>query len=260
RKASVDVPWKGGKSVPVSQGGWQTQGPSAIPFVDSDAIPTALSAAEMRRIRDDFAHATKRAHRLGLDAIELHAAHGYLMHQFLSPLANHRNDQYGGTLENRMRFPLEVFATIREAFPAGKPVGVRISATDWVAGGWNIEESVRLAMELRNRGCNFIDVSSGGMSPLQEIPLAPGYQVSLATRIRRECAMPTIAVGLITDAEHAEQIVASGDADMVALARGILYDPHWPWHAAAKLGAQVRVPNQYLRSQPHGVKDLFKNG
>ena len=190
--------------------------------------------------------------------IELHAAHGYLLHQFLSPLSNIRDDQYGGSLENRMRFPLEVFAAIRAAVPGDMPVGVRISATDWVAGGWDIEQSIIFAKELQHRGCSFIDVSSGGLSPLQQIALEPGYQVPFAERIRRKTALATIAVGLITEPEQAEKIVASGQADMVSLARAILYDPRWPWHAAAKLGAQVVAPKQYLRSQPRELKNLFK--
>jgi 2,4-dienoyl-CoA reductase-like NADH-dependent reductase (Old Yellow Enzyme family) len=202
--------------------------------------------------------AAQRADRLGIDVIELHAAHGYLLHQFLSPLSNARTDPYGGTLENRMRFPLEVFEAMRGAVPADRPVGVRISATDWVAGGWDLEQSIVFARELQRRGCDFIDVSSGGLSPLQQIPVEPGYQVPFADRIRRETGLTTIAVGLITEPEQAEAIVATGQADMVALARGMLYDPRWPWHAAAKLGAQVDAPKQYWRSQPQAHKNLFK--
>jgi 2,4-dienoyl-CoA reductase-like NADH-dependent reductase (Old Yellow Enzyme family) len=213
----------------------------------------------LQRLRNDFLSAAQRAYLLGVDAIELHAAHGYLLHQFLSPLSNTRADQYGGSLDNRMRFPLEIFEAIRAAVPGDKPVGVRISATDWVEGGWDIRQSVVFAKELQRRGCSFIDVSSGGLSPLQQIPLEPGYQVPFAERIRRETGLPTIAVGLITEPEQAEKIVSSGQADMVALARGMLYDPRWPWHAAAKLGAQVVAPNQYLRSQPREYKNLFKN-
>jgi len=204
--------------------------------------------------------AAQRAQRLGFNVIELHAAHGYLLHQFLSPLSNTRDDRYGGTLENRMRFPLEVFDALRAAVPDDTPVGIRISATDWVDGGWDIEQSVAFAQELQRRGCAFIDVSSGGLSPLQEIPVGPGYQVAFADRIRRETGLPTIAVGLITEPEQAETILASGQADMVALARGMLYDPRWPWHAAAKLGDQVDAPKQYWRSQPRAYKDLFKPG
>jgi 2,4-dienoyl-CoA reductase-like NADH-dependent reductase (Old Yellow Enzyme family) len=258
RKASTQVPWQGGQAIPPENGGWQTVAPSALPFAVNGDQPLALDEAGLQRIRDDFVSAAQRAHSLGIDVIELHAAHGYLLHQFLSPLSNTRGDRYGGTLENRMRFPLEVFEAIRAAMPADKPVGVRISATDWVAGGWDIEQSAVFAKELQRRGCAFIDVSSGGLSPLQQIPAEPGYQVPFAARIRRETGLTTIAVGLITEPEQAETIISSGQADMVALARGMLYDPRWPWHAAAKLGARVDAPKQYLRSQPRELKTLFK--
>jgi 2,4-dienoyl-CoA reductase-like NADH-dependent reductase (Old Yellow Enzyme family) len=259
RKASTHVPWEGGKSIASNAGGWTTVAPSPLPFAEHDETPQALDDAGLQRVRDAFVAATARAQRLGLDAIEVHAAHGYLLHQFLSPLSNRRADRYGGSLENRMRFPLEVFDAIRAAFPAEKPVGVRVSATDWVDGGWDIEQTVAFAHELKKRGCDFIDVSSGGLSPLQTIPLGPNYQVPFAARIKAETGMPTIAVGLITQAQQAEEIVASGQADMVALARGILYDPRWPWHAAAQLGAQVDAPPQYWRSQPRELKNLFRD-
>ena len=260
RKASTAVPWAGGQAIAPADGGWQTVAPSALPFAAGDPLPAALDEAEMQRIRDDFVTAACRAQRLGVDVIELHAAHGYLLHQFLSPLSNARDDRYGGTLENRMRFPLEVFDAVRAAVPPDTPVGIRISATDWVEGGWDVEQSVVFARELQRRGCAFIDVSSGGLSPQQQIPVEPGYQVPFAERIRRETGLPTIAVGLITEPEQAEAIVSSGHADMAALARGMLYDPRWPWHAAARLGAQVDAPKQYLRSQPHAFKNLFKPG
>ena len=260
RKASTAVPWAGGQHLAPTSGGWQTLAPSALPFAADDTPPLALDEAELQRIRNDFVTAAQRAQRLGVDVIELHAAHGYLLHQFLSPLSNARDDRYGGTLENRMRFPLEVFDAVRAAVPANLPVGIRISATDWVAGGWEIEQSVAFARELQRRGCAFIDVSSGGLSPLQQIPVEPGYQVPFAERIRRETGLPTIAVGLITEPDQAEAIVSSGQADMVALARSMLYDPRWPWHAAAELGAQVDAPKQYWRSQPREFKNLFKPG
>jgi 2,4-dienoyl-CoA reductase-like NADH-dependent reductase (Old Yellow Enzyme family) len=259
RKASTHVPWQGGKSIPSNAGGWTTVAPSALPFAEQDETPLALDEAGLKRVRDAFVAAAMRAQRLGIDAIEVHAAHGYLLHQFLSPLSNRREDRYGGALENRLRFPLEVFEAIRAAFPADKPVGVRVSATDWVDGGWDIEQTAAFAQALKQRGCDFIDVSSGGLSPLQKIPLGPGYQVPFAARIRAETGMPTIAVGLITEAEQAEDIIASGQADMVALARGMLYDPRWPWHAAARLGAQVDAPPQYWRSQPRELKNLFSD-
>jgi 2,4-dienoyl-CoA reductase-like NADH-dependent reductase (Old Yellow Enzyme family) len=259
RKASTQVPWLGGQSMSPENSGWQTVAPSALPFAPDGIRPDALDEAGLRQISKAYAAAAQRAHSLGMDAIELHAAHGYLLHQFLSPLSNARNDQYGGSLENRMRFPLEVFDAVRAAVPGDKPIGARISATDWVDGGWNIEQSIVFAKELQRRGCAFIDVSSGGLSPLQQIPLEPGYQVPFAESIRRETGLTTIAVGLITEPEQAEKIVSSGQADMVALARGMLYDPRWPWHAAARLGAQVTAPNQYLRSQPRELKNLFKS-
>jgi len=259
RKASTHVPWEGGKSIPSNAGGWKTVAPSAMPFAEHDETPIALDAAGLQRIRDAFAAAAWRADRLGIDAIEVHAAHGYLLHEFLSPLLNRREDAYGGSLENRKRFPLEIFDTVRSNFNADKPVGIRVSATDWVEGGWDIEQTVALAQELKKRDCAFIDVSSGGLSALQQIPLRPGYQVPFAERIKRDSGMPTIAVGLITEARQAEEIIAIGQADMIALARGMLYDPRWPWHAAAELVAQVDVPPQYWRSQPRELKNLFKD-
>jgi 2,4-dienoyl-CoA reductase-like NADH-dependent reductase (Old Yellow Enzyme family) len=259
RKASTHVPWEGGRSIPSHEPrGWRTVAPSAVAFAEHDETPVALDAAGLQRVRDAFAAAARRSARLGLDSIEVHAAHGYLLHQFLSPLSNKREDQYGGSLENRLRFPLEIFDIVRQNFPAEKPVGVRVSATDWVDGGWNVEQTVAYAQELKKRGCAYIDVSSGGLSAQQKIPLGPGYQVPFAEQIKREVGMPTMAVGLITEAEQAEEIIASGGADMVALARGILYDPRWPWHAAAKLGAQVDAPPQYWRSQPRELKELFR--
>jgi len=257
RKASSHVPWDGGQLIALGDGGWQTVAPSPVPHGAGEAPPVTLDAAGLQRTEHAFAAAAQRAHRLGIDAIELHAAHGYLLHEFLSPLSNTRTDKYGGSLANRMRFPLAVFDAVRAAVPVAMPVGVRISATDWVEGGWDIEQSVALGHALRERGCAFIHVSSGGVSPRQQIPLGPGYQVALAERVRRETSLPTVAVGLITEPEQAEAIVTSGQADLVALARGILFDPRWPWHAAAKLGAQVEAPRQYWRSQPRGMNALF---
>jgi 2,4-dienoyl-CoA reductase-like NADH-dependent reductase (Old Yellow Enzyme family) len=260
RKASTRVPWEpGGQIRPGEPSGWKTRAPSALPFAASDEAPMALDGDGLAKVRADFAAAARRAARLGLDGLEIHAAHGYLLHEFLSPLSNRRDDRYGGSLENRLRFPLEVFDAVREAFRADRPVWVRISATDWIDGGWDIEGSVSLAQALKARGCAAIHVSGGGLSPAQAIPLGPGYQVPYARRIKAEAGLATIAVGLITDAEQAEAIIAGGDADAVALARAILYDPRWPWHAAARLGARVTVPPQYWRSPPTGVKDLILN-
>jgi len=257
RKASSEVPWKGGQLVSVADGGWLPHAPSALPHKDGETPPLALDAAGLNRIRDAFAAAAKRAARLGIDAIEVHAAHGYLLHQFLSPLSNQRTDEYGGSRENRMRFPLEIFEIVRAAFPADRPVGVRVSATDWVEGGWELEDTIAFAHELKRRGCDWIDVSSGGVSPLQKIPLSPSYQVPFAQAVKRAVGMPTIAVGLINDPAHANRLIESGDADFVAMARAMLYDPRWPWHAAAELGAQVSAPPQYWRSQPREHKALF---
>jgi 2,4-dienoyl-CoA reductase-like NADH-dependent reductase (Old Yellow Enzyme family) len=260
RKASSRAPWQGGAQVPLGEpGSWRAVAPSALPHAPGEEPPLALDAAGLQKIRDDYARAARRAARLGLDGLEIHAAHGYLLHQFLSPIANRRSDDYGGSLENRMRFPLEIFEVVRAAFPADKPVWARISATDWVPGGWDIEGTVALSQALKARGCAAIHVSSGGVSPQQSIALGPGYQVPFAQRVRAEVGLPTIAVGLITEAEQAETIIASGEADAVSLARAMLYDPRWPWHAAAKLGARVAAPPQYWRSQPREHKDLFEN-
>ncbi|MCC2974854.1 NADH:flavin oxidoreductase/NADH oxidase [Massilia sp. IC2-476] len=258
RKASSEVPWEGGANIPPGQPrGWQTVAPSSLPHAEGETVPLALDREGLQRIRDGFVQAARRAHALGLDGIELHGAHGYLLHQFLSPLSNTREDDYGGSLENRMRFPLEVFDAVRAAVPKEMAVGMRISATDWVEGGWEIEQSVRFARELQARGCDFMHVSSGGLSPLQKIPVAPGYQVEFAQRIKAETGMPTIGVGLITEAQQAEDILQQGQADVIGLARAMLYDPRWPWHAAAQLGDQVFAPPQYWRSQPREYKELF---
>jgi len=260
RKASTYKPWeKHGQIPPDQQGGWQTLAPSAVPYAEGYTIPTALDAQGLAEIRDQFASAAKRAARLGIDLIQIHAAHGYLLHQFLSPLSNQRTDEYGGSLENRARFPLEIFDVVREAFPADKPISVRISATDWVEGGFDLEEAVAFSKMLEARGADAIHVSSGGLHPEQKIEVYPGYQVPLARAVKAAVNIPVVAVGLITDPEHAESIVASGDADLIAIARGALYNPRWPWHAAAELGAQVHAPDQYLRCQPHTLKDLFKS-
>ena len=258
RKASADLPWHGGGQIaPGEANGWQTVAPSAVPFKDGEHAPAALDDAGMQAIRDAFADAARRSARLGLNAIQVHAAHGYLLHQFLSPLSNFRDDAYGGSLENRMRFPLEVFDAVRAAFPAERPVSVRVSGTDWVAGGWDIEQTVAFAQALEARGCSSIHVSSGGLHPAQAIPVGPGYQVPLARAVKQGVGIPVVAVGMITGFDQAEAILANGDADLVALARGILYDPHWPWHAAAHFGASVAAPPQYLRSQPSQFPNLL---
>jgi 2,4-dienoyl-CoA reductase-like NADH-dependent reductase (Old Yellow Enzyme family) len=258
RKASLEVPWLGGGQIaPDHEHGWRTVAPSALAFHPSDVEPTALDREALAQLREAFAAAGRRAARLELDLVQLHAAHGYLLHQFLSPRSNQRDDDYGGTLENRMRFPLEVFDAVRSAFRADRPVSMRITGTDWVEGGWDLEQALALAQALEARGCDAIHVSTGGLDPDQQIPVGPSYQVRFAREVKRAVKTPVIAVGLITSPEQAEGILASGEADMIALARGVLYDPRWPWHAAAALGARVWAPNPYLRCQPRAFPDLF---
>ena len=257
RKGSSHRPWDGGQQIPLGEGGWQTVAPSAVPHKEGEAAPTELDEAGLVRIRDAFVAAARRAERLGIDALELHGAHGYLMHQFLSPISNRRTDRYGGSFDNRIRYPLEVFDAVRAVFPERKPVGIRLSATDWIEGGWDLAQTIEFVRELQKRDVDWIDVSSGGVSPLQKIPLGPGYQVPFAQAVKEATGVTTMAVGLITEPKQAEQIVASGKADMVALARGMLYDPRWGWHAAAELGGQVDAPPQYWRSQPSTQKALF---
>ncbi len=257
RKGSSGRPWEGGQLIPAAAGGWQPVAPSPFAHLEHEAPPRELSADDLQALRARFVDTVERANRLGLDAMEMHAAHGYLFHEFLSPLANRREDAYGGSLENRMRFPLEVFADMRSAWPAHKPLGVRVSSTDWVDGGWDIADTIAFAKRLEALGADWIDASSGGVSPKQKIAIGPGYQVHFAEAIRKEVKIPVIAVGMITEARQAEEILASGQADMVALARALLYDPRWPWHAAAELGASVEAPRQYWRSQPSTHKELF---
>ena len=256
RKASCAKPWDGGKQIPPdATNGWQTEAPSAVAFEGHENPPSALDADGLVRIREAFASAAVRAKRLGIDAIQLHGAHGYLLHEFLSPLSNQRDDVYGGSLENRMRFPLEVFDAVRATFDG--PVTMRVSGSDWAEGGWDSAQTVAFAKALETRGCDAIHVSSGGLTPIQQIPVGPSYQVPLARDVKQAVTMPVVAVGMITDFEQAEAIVGTGDADLVAIARAALYDPRWPWHAAAALGGTVKAPPQYLRSQPRRYKDLL---
>ncbi len=231
-------PGRGGHQLALNDGGWQTVAPSAVAFHDGDRAPAELSHADLARIKAAFVASALRAQRLGFELIELHAAHGYLLHQFLSPLSNQRRDEYGGSLENRMRYPLEVFKAIREAVGNTMAVGVRLSATDWVESGWDCEQSIKFSQQLETLGSDYIHVSSGGLSPQQAITVGPGYQLPFARDIRQQVAIPVIGVGLITDPQQAEAALENGDADLIALARAVLYDPHWPWHAAASLGAQ----------------------
>jgi 2,4-dienoyl-CoA reductase-like NADH-dependent reductase (Old Yellow Enzyme family) len=257
RKSSSEPPWRGGAQIALEDGGWRAYGPSALPQSEGEIPPLELDRGGLKRIRDAFVESAQRAARLDLAAIELHFAHGYLLHQFLSPVANQRNDEYGGSPENRMRFPLEIFDAVRAVWPAGKPLGVRVSATDWVEGGWDIEQTIELARRLHERGCDWIDVSTGGVSPRQKIPVGPHYQIPFARAVREATGMKTIGVGLITDAAEADKVIRDGDADLIALARAVLWDPRWPWHAAAELGATVKAAPQYWRCEPRGAGRVF---
>jgi 2,4-dienoyl-CoA reductase-like NADH-dependent reductase (Old Yellow Enzyme family) len=257
RKASSAAPWHGGQLLPPDQGGWQSVGPSALSQLPTEAPPTALTVQQMMQIREAFVVAAQRARRIGIDAIELHGAHGYLLHQFLSPLANQRGDGYGGSLENRMRFPLEVFAAVRKVFDG--PLGMRVSATDWVDGGWDLAQTSEFSRRLKALDCDFIHVSSGGVSPLQKIAVAPAFQVPFASAVRAASGLTTTAVGLITQAQQAEDILQAGDADLIAMARALLYKPRWPWEAAAALGGQVNASVQYWRCLPREAQAIFGN-
>jgi 2,4-dienoyl-CoA reductase-like NADH-dependent reductase (Old Yellow Enzyme family) len=249
RKASVDAPWRGGNPLDESQGGWiPLLAPSAEAFSSSTQVPVALSVDEIHRITGDFQRAARRALAAGFRVIELHGAHGYLLHEFLSPLSNKRTDEYGGSFENRVRLTLETVDAVRSVWPDELPLLFRVSSTDWVEGGWDIEQSIELAHLLKQRGVDLVDCSSGGNVSRATIPVGPGYQVEFAERIRREAGIATGAVGLITDPRHAEEIVASGRADVVILARELLRDPYWPLRAAKVLGASIAWPNQYLRA------------
>lgn len=248
RKGSTQRPWEGGAVVPASQGGWQTVAPSAAPFRPEDPPPAELSQAQIREIVEAFAAAARRALRAGFQVVEIHSAHGYLLHQFLSPLSNFRTDGYGGSFENRIRLVLEVASAVRSNWPDTLPLFVRISSTDWVEGGWTIDDSVALARQLKPLGVDLIDCSSGGAAVQAQIPLGPGYQVPFARRIRGEAEIPTAAVGLITTPRQARDVIAEGSADLVLLAREFLRDPYFPLHAAEALGVPVPAPIRYGRA------------
>jgi 2,4-dienoyl-CoA reductase-like NADH-dependent reductase (Old Yellow Enzyme family) len=250
RKASTAPPWEGGLAVAPKDGGWTPVAPSAVPFGDGYPTPRALAHEEIAQLVDRFADAARRARAAGFDVIEIHAAHGYLLHQFLSPLTNHRDDEFGGSFENRVRFPLAVARRLRDAWPATLPVFVRISATDWVEGGWSLADSVELSRRLKGIGIDLVDCSSGGLVIDAKIPAAPGYQTPLAATIRHDAGIATGAVGMVTSPEQAEQILATGQADAVLLARELLRNPYWPLVAARKLGATIDWPKQYLRARP----------
>jgi len=249
RKASRNEPWNGDKLIPEVQGGWNVVAPSDVPFSADYAIPEALTREGIKKVVGDFASAAGRAIKAGFKVIEIHGAHGYLIHEFLSPLANKRTDNYGGTFENRIRFLLEIIAAIRNVWPENYPLFVRISATDWVEGGWTIEDSVALAEIIKSKGVDLIDCSSGGIIPGVKIPVGPGYQVPFADRIRNQTGIGTGAVGMILTPEQAELIIAGGQADLIIMARELLRDPYFPMHAARELEEDIIWPNQYLRAK-----------
>jgi len=250
RKGSMSVPFGGERLLSPAEGGWQPVAPSAVAFSPAYAVPQALDLADIAAVVQAFVQAAHRAFTAGFDLVEIHAAHGYLLHQFLSPLANQRTDAYGGSFENRVRLVLEVVDAVRAEWPEHLPLFVRISATDWAEGGWTLDESVALAGLLREHGVDLVDVSSGGQVPNAQIPVGPGFQVELGARIRREAGISTAAVGLITGIDQADAIVERGEADMVFLGRELLRDPYWPLHAAAALGEAASWPEQYLRAAP----------
>ena len=251
RKASTQPPFLGGHAIaPNTEGGWKPLGPSALPFSHSHTPPHAMDAQDLEQVRKDFVAAAQRALTAGFEVLELHMAHGYLLHSFLSPVSNQRTDHYGGSLENRMRLSLEITAAVRAVWPEDLPLWVRISATDWVPGGWDLEQSVMLSKALKDRGVDVIDCSSGGMTPDAVIPAGPGFQTPFASAIRQKVGIPTVAVGLITEAIQAEHILVTEQADAVALARELLRNPYWPLHAAQELGVDLTWPVQYDRAKP----------
>jgi len=249
RKGSTDAPWRRGGSLPPEKGGWTTSAPSAVPFASGHAVPNELAEAELDALVEQFAAAARRALSAGFQVVEVHMAHGYLLHEFLSPLANKRTDAYGGSLEGRMRLPLRVAEAVRAAWPAELPLFVRISSRDWTVGGWDLPQSIELSRRLKAIGVDFIDSSAGGLLPDEPIPVGPGFQVPFAAAIRAQVGIATGAVGCITAPVQAEQIVANGEADAVLLARELLRDPYWPLHAARELGVEVDWPLQYLRAK-----------
>ncbi|MDU8944230.1 NADH:flavin oxidoreductase/NADH oxidase [Ovoidimarina sediminis] len=249
RKGSTVAPWEGGGLIE-GQGGWQTESASPVPYLDGWPEPREMDAAALERVKAAFAEAARRADRAGFDLVEVHVAHGYLLHQFLSPITNQRNDAYGGNAVNRMRYPLEVVEAVRAVFPEDKPLFVRLSATDWIDGAWDLEQSIMFCRELKAIGCDVVDVTSGGLDQRQAIKVGPGYQVGFSERIRHEAEIATMAVGQITDPVQAETILATGQADLVALARGMLWDPRWAWRAALALGEEITLPAPYARCNP----------
>jgi 2,4-dienoyl-CoA reductase-like NADH-dependent reductase (Old Yellow Enzyme family) len=250
RKASSQRPWEGAKALSPGEDAWPTIGPSALPFGPGWHTPSAMTEQDMAHVTASFTDAAKRALRIGFDAIELHFAHGYLLHSFVSPLSNKRNDQFGGSFEGRMRFPLDVVRSVRAAVPRGVPLGARITGTDWVEGGLNGDDAVAIGKALKAAGLDYVDISSGNITPESRWSNEPGFNLPFAERVRRESGLPVRAVGMIVNAKQAEEIVSDGKADMVAMARAFLDDPHWGWHAAQTLGAEVPRPPQYARTAP----------
>jgi len=249
RKGSVTVAWEKQQRLPEGQGGWQIVGASPLPYPGRN-VPVAPDRAGIAALVQSYVDAAKRADRIGFELLEIHGAHGYLIHNFLSPLTNQRTDEYGGSRENRMRFALEVFRAVREVWPERKPIGMRISAVDWAPGGWDLDDSVALCAALRDLGCDYVTASSGGAVAEQKLEVRPGYQLPFAERIRAETGITTMAVGLITEAKQAEEILTRGQADLIAIGRGMLFDPRWAWHAAVELGEDFYYPPQYERSHP----------
>jgi 2,4-dienoyl-CoA reductase-like NADH-dependent reductase (Old Yellow Enzyme family) len=248
RKASTDVPWRGGGPLKESEGGWETLAPSALPFAEGHTRPREMNAEDLESVISQFREATVRAHEAGFEVVELHMAHGYLLHEFLSPLSNRREDEYGGSFENRVRFPLRVTEAVRAAWPERLPLFVRISATDWAEGGWDLEQSIEFSVRLRAAGVDLVDCSSGGLVPGVKIPVGPGYQVPFAAAVRERAGIATGAVGMITEPRQAEEINAGGEADAVLLARAMLRDPYWTLRAAKALGVKAQWPMQYGRA------------
>jgi NADPH2 dehydrogenase len=250
RKASAQLPWNGAQALKAGEDPWPTIGPSALPYGENWHTPAMMTQADMDRVRDAFVNAAKRALRIGFDEIELHMAHGYLMHSFMSPLSNTRTDGYGGSLANRLKFPLAVTRAVREVVPHSVALGARYTGSDWRDGGLTPDDAVEIARALKAAGLDFVGISSGGVTADTRTPSEPGYNVGIAERVKKEADIPTRVVGMIYEPRQAEDIIAGGRADMVALARAFLNDPHWGWHAAAALGADVARPNQYLRAAP----------
>lgn len=259
RKASTHVPLKGGQPLGPDENPWETIGPSASPYAPDWHVPRAFTAEDFGRVKDEFVQATRRADRIGFDLAELHGGHGYLLHQFLSPLSNLREDGYGGDIHGRMRYPLEVFEAVREVWPEQKPMGVRLSAIDWVEGGLTIEETIEVARALKARGCDYVDITTAGVDHRQKIEVGPGYQVPLAAKVRQAADIPVMAVGMINQPHQAEEIIASGKADFVMLARGFMYNPRWAWHAAEELGVDIPYPAQYARAAPAKWPQAFEH-